>query len=73
MPAHIPSDRVANRLKMTAEKLGKFPGLKWISIVPSSGAAQQISTVPVVEEPPYSSKDVGRIFADNQAAESTSK
>ena len=73
MPAHIPIDRVAERLKITAEKLGEFRGLGWISIGERSGARQQISTGRFVQEPPRSCKDVDRILADNQASEPLSK
>lgn len=33
MPAHIPIDRVVERLNVTAEKLWELQGFGWISIV----------------------------------------
>ena len=37
MPVHIPLDRVADRLNITAEKLWEFQRLGWISIVAKNG------------------------------------
>ncbi len=97
MPTHIPIDRVAERLNVTAEKLWEFQSLGWISIVEKNGVhfirghheykakfilhlqnglkltPQQISTVLLAEEPPYSCKDIDRILAETQATEPPSK